>query len=463
MTGSGAHPFIPNSTPAARARALAEIGVGSVEELYASVPDAVRMKRDLDLPEPIRSEAALRRHLEGIVSLNRSAEECLSFLGAGCWQHYVPAVCDEIANRSEFVTAYGGAQIGDHGKWQALFEYQSLLGELIGMDVVSAPTYDWGAAAASAILMACRRTARTEVLVPSTLSADRRSQIHNFVRPAASIGRVLMDPDTGLMDLSDLASKLGPRTAAVYFENPTFLGGIETGAADIAEAARAAGAVSIEGVDPITLGVLTPPGERGVDLVVGDLQPLGIHMNGGGGLAGFIASRDDPELVAEYNAILISAAPGAREGEVGFGYSTFDRTSYETRGTSPDYIGTTQWLWGIVAGAYLALMGPAGMRELGETVMRRSAYAAARLGEIDGVRSPALSAPFFKEFVVDLGDSGRTVAEVNASLLAEGIFGGYDLSGEVPRMGQSALYCVTEVHDRADIDRLAAALEDALS
>ena len=209
--------------------------------------------------------------------------------------------------------------------------------------------------------------------------------------------------------------------------------------------------------------MLTPPGERGVDLVVGDLQPLGIHMNGGGGLAGFIASRDDPEMVAEYNAILISAAPGAREGEVGFGYSTFDRTSYETRGTSPDYIGTTQWLWGIVAGAYLALMGPAGMRELGETVMRRSAYAAARLGEIEGVRSPALSAPFFKEFVVDLSESGRTVAEVNASLLARGIFGGYDLSGEMPRMGQSALYCVTEVHDRADIDRLAAALEDALS
>ena len=370
MESGGAHPFIPNSAPEARARALARIGVESVEDLYASIPEPIRLRRPLDLPEPIRSESGLRRHLSGLVSLNRSAADHLSFLGAGCWQHYVPAVCDEIANRSEFVTAYGGGQLGDHGKWQALFEFQSLLGELLGMDVVSAPTYDWGAAASSAILMACRRIGRSEVLIPSSLSADRYSQIYNFVRPAASIGRVRMDPESGLMDMADLRAKVGPRTAAVYFENPTFLGGIEVGAHEIAEAAKSTGAMCIEGVDPITLGVLSPPGEHGADLVVGDIQPLGLHMNGGGGMAGFIASSDDPEIVAEYNAILISAAPGARQGEVGFGYSTFDRTSYEKRGSSPDYIGTTQWLWGIVAGVYLALMGPEGMRELGETVMR---------------------------------------------------------------------------------------------
>ena len=241
MGESNGHPFIPNSAPRARARALEAIGISSVEDLYASVPDRVRFKGEMDLPEPIRSEAALRRHLEDIVGRNRSAEESLSFLGAGCWQHYVPAVCDEIANRSEFVTAYGGAQFGDHGKWQAVFEFQSLLGDLIGMDVVSTPTYDWGAAAGSAILMACRYTGRNEVLIPASVGADRYSQLYNFVRPVASMGRVRMDPATGLMDLADLRAKVSDRTAAVYFENPTFLGGIELGAPDIVEAARGAG------------------------------------------------------------------------------------------------------------------------------------------------------------------------------------------------------------------------------
>ena len=462
MGESTAHPFIPNSAPEARARALKAIGIDSVEEIYATVPDRVRFKGTMDLPQPIRSEGALRRHLERIVGKNRSTKDNLSFLGAGCWPHYVPAVCDEIATRGEFVTAYGGGPLGDHGKWQAVFEFQSLLGDLIGMDVVSSPTYDWGAAANSALLMACRHTGRTEVLVPGSMSADRYSQMYNFVRPVASIGRVRMDPDTGLMDTGDLRAKVSDRTAAVYVENPTFLGSIETGAHEIVEIAKGAGALAVVGVDPITLGVIAPPGDYGADIVVGDIQPLGVHMYGGGGLAGFIASRDEPDIVSQYNALLLSVAPGTGEGEVGFDYSTFERTSYEQRGVSPDYIGTTQWLWGIVAGVYLSLMGPQGMRDVGETIMQRSAYAAARLGEIDGVRSPATTSPFFKEFVVDFNESGRSVADINRELLDRGIFGGYNLSGEFPEKGQSALYCVTEVHDKADIDELVGALQEVL-
>ena len=192
-------------------------------------------------------------------------------------------------------------------------------------------------------------------------------------------------------------------------------------------------------------------------------SPWGYTCTAEEGLAGFIASRDEPDIVAEYNAVLISAAPGAGEGEVGFSYSTFERTSYEKRGVSPDYTGTTQWLWGIVAGVYLSLMGPRGMRDLGETIMQRSAYAAERLGELDGVRSPALSSPFFKEFVVDFSDCGRSVQEINAALVERGIFGGYNLSGEFPQMGQTALYCVTEVHDSPEIDSLAVALSEVLN
>ena len=456
------HPYIPNSEPSARSKALEAIGVQDIEELYASIPEDLRFKGLLDLPAPIRSEFALRRHMEAIVAKNRSARDNLNFLGAGCWQHYVPAVCDEVANRGEFLTSYGGGPYGDHGKHQAIFEFQSMIGELVGMEMVSAPTYDWGAAASSSVLMACRITGRREVIVPQILSADRVSQMHNFVRPAARLTTVSCEAASGLMDLEDLRARVSSDTAAVYIENPTYLGGIETQAGEISEIAHAAGALSIVGVDPITLGVLAPPSDYGADIVCGDAQPLGIHMSDGGGLCGFIASRDEERFVEEYPTMLVSAHRSEADGQWTFGSTTMERTSYDKRHESTDYYGTTQWLWGITAGVYLSLMGPEGMRELGEGIMQRSAYAAESLGAIHGVRCPALRAPFFKEFVADFNETSKTVAAINKALLDRGIFGGKDLSEEFPDMGQSALYCVTEVHSKDDLDTLAKALEEVV-
>lgn len=454
------HPFIPNSAPKARARALAEIGIKSVEDIYAVIPPELRFKGKLDLPKPLTSEVALRRHVAGIIEKNKSTQDYLNFLGAGVWQHYVPAVCNEIANRGEFLTAYGGGPFGDHGKFQALFESQSMLGELLEMDAVTAPTYDWSAAAASAILMGCRINGRREALLPENLNDDRSNQIWNFIRPHTSVTTVKMDPSTGRMDLDDLKSKISDKTAVVYFENPTYLGTIETEADVIAEIAHEGGALAIAGVDPITLGVLAPPGVFGADIAVGDYQTLGIPMYGGGGLGGFIASQDDPEFVAEMSTYLISLGEGPNEGEHVFGVTNFDRSHYETRATAVDYTGTTQWLWGIVAGAYLALMGPNGMRDLGEGIMQRSRYAALVLGQLKGVKCPSLDAPFFKEFVVSF--EHKTVEEVNKALLEKEIFGGKNLTVEFPRFGQSALYSVTEIHTKEDIDTLAAALEEVL-
>ena len=249
MKQNQSDPLIPNSAPEIRNKMLEAIGITHVDDVYASIPKEIRLDRSLNLPEPIRSESGLRRHVEKILSSNRNTQENISFLGAGCWQHYVPAVCDEIAQRGEFVTAYGGGQFGDHGKWQAVFEFQSMLGELIGMEVVSTPTYDWSAAANSALLMACRYTGRNEILVPETMSSDRFIQMQNFVRPVASIKKIKMDRDTGLMDTSDLKSKISSETASVYFENPTYLGAIETGAHDIVEITKAKGALATVGVD----------------------------------------------------------------------------------------------------------------------------------------------------------------------------------------------------------------------
>jgi glycine dehydrogenase subunit 1 len=455
------HPYVPNAAPGPLKKLLEAVGVARAEDLFDAIPDAIRLKRRLDLPPPLRAEQTLRRHLEAIVGKNRHTGEMLSFLGAGCWPHYVPAVCDEIAQRGEFLTAYGAWPDSDHGKFQAIFEYQSLLGALLGLEVVTAPTYDAGAASGSAVLMAVRLTGRTEILVPDTMSADRLAQMRGFTKPYASLVPVAHVPATGQLDLADLEAKLGERTAAVYFDTPSYLGVIETQAPDIVRLGHAHGALVVAGVDPISLGVLAPPADYGADIAVGDLQPLGIRMNGGGGLAGFIACRDEKRLVEELPTFLVSIVPTAEAGSFGFGVSTMERTSYDRRERATDYYGTTQWLWGIVAGAYLALMGPQGMTALGEGIMQRSHYAARRLGEIPGVKAPRLAGPFFKELVVGF-DERRSAAAINRALLDRGIFGGKPLAAELPALGNAALYCVTEVHSQADIDRLASALGEIL-
>ena len=458
------HPYVPNAAPEPRRKLLEAIGADDVSALYAAIPEALRFKGRLDLPPALPGEHDLRRHLEQIVARNAPCTgPWLNFCGAGCAQHYVPAIVDEIVHRGEFLTAYGGGTYSDHGKNQALFEFQSMMGELVGMEVISTPTYDAGAATGSAVMMACRLTGRRGVLVPETMSADRRSQLRGFTKPFATVETVARDRGTGCLDLADLRAKISAETAAVVIESPGYLGLIETEAAAIAAIAHEAGAMLIAGVDPISLGVLAPPADYGADLVVGDLQPLGIHMYAGGGNGGFIASRDEARIVAEYPSILFSIAPGpGNEGGFGFAWSTMERTSYDTRHDATDYTGTTQWIWGIGAAVYLSLMGPDGMAELGRGIMQRARYAAERINGLPGVSVPHLERPFFKEFVADFSATGTTVAAVNAALLEAEIHGGKDLSDEFPALGQSALYCVTELHGAADIDRLVSALGEAI-
>ena len=173
MSSQKVHPYIPNSSPAVKAEMLKEIGVKTIDELYADIPENLRFKRELNLPEPLPSEYALKRHIEEILSKNQTCKDNTSFLGGGCWQHYVPAVCDEINQRSEFLTAYAGEPYEDHGRFQALFEYQSLMAELLDMDVVNVPTYDWCQAASTSVRMAARITGRNKVLVSDTVSFER--------------------------------------------------------------------------------------------------------------------------------------------------------------------------------------------------------------------------------------------------------------------------------------------------
>jgi glycine dehydrogenase subunit 1 len=459
---SRSHPYIPNSAPQVRQEMLEVIGVGSVEDLYQEIPTELQLNRRLNIPEGLMSEYDLRRHVDGILAKNVTCNEYANFLGAGCYQHFIPAVCDEINSRGEFLTAYAGATYSDHGKHQAWFEFQSLLAELIDMDVVSFPTYDWSTAASSAILMALRLTDRGEAIVPKNLNPGKLSQMNVQVGPAATIKQVSFDPKTGQMDLEDLKRLISNETGAVYFENPSYLGVVETQGAQIADIAHAAGAMVVTGVDPITLGVLTPPSQYGADIVCGDAQTLGNHLLCGGGLCGFIASHEDARVMEQYPTMLESVGRTEREGELAFGWATNERTSYSKRDLTRDFTGTSTGLWAITAAVYMALMGPEGMREVGETMLQKGRYAIKALSGIKGVRLPMADSPIIREFVVNFDDSGKTVKDINKDLLSHHVFGGKDLSQEFPELGQSALYCVTEVTPKENINRLAAALQEVL-
>jgi glycine dehydrogenase subunit 1 len=461
-----AHPYMPNSTPHARESMLAAVGVDDVEALFEQIPADHRLSRPLDLPPGIRSEATLDRRMRTLLSRNRSTSDAINFLGAGLWQHHVPAVCDEIAGRSEFLTNVWGTPSSDVGRNQAWFEYASQLGELVGMDFVGLPVYSWGAAAGYAARMAARMTGRREVVVAGPMDPERLAVLLTLCGPAEmerslSVRPVGYDTATGRIDLDAVAAALGPDTAAVYFENPNFLGLLEVEALEIAGLARAAGAETIVGVDPISLGLLAAPSDYGADIVVGSTQPLGVHLHAGGGVGGFIATRDDERYARQYPTLQASIVDTRRPGERSFGMTLFGQTSYGAREDGNDWTGNSVYLWAVVNAVYMALMGPQGFAEIGTTISANSAWAANELAHVPGVRVRWQG--FFKEFVVDFSDTGRTVDQINASLRAANIFGGKDLSADFPELGQSALYCVTEVHTADDIDALVSALKEALA
>lgn len=251
--------------------------------------------------------------------------------------------------------------------------------------------------------------------------------------------------------------------AGVYLEQPSYLGAIEAHVARIGERAHDAGALMILGVDPISLGVLASPASLGADIACGDLQPLGAGMHLGGGLAGFVASADSERFVSEYPTYLIGLTATIEEGEHGFGLVAWERTSYVRRELGKDFSGTTTATWAIAAAVYLALAGPAGMREIGEGIMQRTRYAAGRLSRLPGVRAPLWPGPHFKELVVNVDGTGTTVAAVNERLRERGFLGPRDLSSELPALGQSALLCVTEAHGQDDIDAFVEALREAVA
>lgn len=453
-----AFPYIPNSVEEIKAELLEDIGISDVEDIFKEIPDHLRFDGKLNIPEPKLSEYELKKHVERILSKNKSAQDNLNFKGGGVWQHYVPSVCRTIAGRDEFLTAYVGDAYADHGKFQALFETASMIGELVEMDAVNTPTYDWSNAIVRSIRMAARINGRKEVLIPASMSPSRKKVVLNYCKPDIKVTEIDFDPETALLKMDDLKAKLSEKVSSVYIENPNYLGYLELKAEKIGELAHQYGAEFIVGVDPSSLGVLEAPANYGADLVCGELQPFGLNMKWGGALSGFIASPDEEKYVGEYPSLLFGITPTVEEGEYGFGHVAFERTSYAQREKGKDFIGTSTALYGIIAGVYLALIGPKGLIELGEGIMQRCEYAKEKFAEIEGVSIP-IQTPSFKEFVVDFSGCSKSVKEINQLLEEENIFGGIELGEKMEEYQNCALFCFTEVHDRYDINKLINSIE----
>lgn len=462
--GKYSHPYIPNSQPEIKTEMLKEIGVKSINELYADIPEKYLMKRRLNLPDAL-SEFKVKRHVEALLSKNKTCADMPIFLGAGCLPHHVPAAVKEIVQRSEFLTSYTPYQPEiSQGMLQALFEYQSMICELTAMDVANSSMYDWASALGEVARMASRVTKRNEVLIPKIIHPERKATLHVYAEPAEiNVKEIAYNRETGQLNLEDLEGKISEKTAAVYIENPSYLGFIETQGEEISQIAHAYGALFIVGVDPTSLGILKPPGEYGADVVIGEAQPLGNPMNYGGPLLGIFACRDDQNMIRQMPGRIIGLTTTVDGNKQGFCMVLQTREQHIRREKATSNICSNEALCAVASAVYMALLGPKGLQELGETLMFKANYAISLLSKIDGVKAPVFNSPHFKEFTVNFDGAGLKASDMHKTLLKKGVHGGKNVSKEFPELGETALYCVTEIHSKEEIELLAEKLTEILA
>ncbi len=430
---------------------LEAIGVSSVEELFAELPEGVTFAGPLDLPDGM-GEAEVYARMRELAARNADAESETCFLGAGMYDHYVPALVDAIVSRSEFLTPYTPYQPEiSQGGLQVMFEFQTAMSELTGLPLSSAGLYEGPSTVASAGYLAIGATRRKRFVVSRGVHPHSRETLKTYSRGyGATIAEVRLE--NGLTDLDALREAVDEETAAVFVQYPSFLGGIEDLEA-LADVAHEAGALLVAACDPIALGILRTPGECGVDIAVGEGQPLGNRLDYGGPSFGFFCATEAQ----------IRRMPGRIAGETtdvdgrrGFVLALQTREQHIRREKATHNICTAQALNALGAMVHLSWLGRRGMTALGELLIRRTDYARRRLAEIEGVEL-LHDAPVVREFALSLE---APVGDVLDRCAARGIAAGVPLGAEYGDNG--LLVAITEQRSRADIDRLAEALADAV-
>ena len=455
------HPFIASSTITDWKSMLCELKIKSIQDLYSDIPTKFILKRKLNLRGPL-SELETFMHVSRTLSRNVSYRDMSVFVGAGAWLHYIPAAVSEIISRSEFLTSYTQYQPeSSQGMLMALFEYQSLIAELLEMDVVNASMYDWATALGEAGRMSGRLTRKSEVVVPRFASPDRRAVLQTYIDPMGiRIVEVAQSKEDGQIVLENLKEKVSSDTAAVYLENPSYLGYLETEVDAVAEISHDAGAVFIVGVDPTSLGVIRPPGDYGADIVVGEGQSFGNPVNFGGPLLGILACKNDIKMIRAMPGRIIGMTTTLDEMQRAFVMGLQTREQHIRRGEATSNICTNNALCALASAAYLSLLGKSGVRKLSEHILAKTKYAIKKFSSIDGTDVPLFKAPHFKEFTIRF--KRGQADDVLRKLLEHKICGGKSLAPEFPELGESVLVCITELHSKQQIDNYVETLDQLL-
>jgi glycine dehydrogenase subunit 1 len=437
-------PYIPN-TEDDRKEMLESLGLSSVSDLFTTLPDAVRLNSDLDVPGPL-SEFELRRHALGIAGRNGDLQSYACFLGAGIYDHYIPATVPAITGRSEFYTSYTPYQPEiSQGNLQVIFEFQTMVCRLTGMDVANASMYDGASALAEAALMANSITGRTKWLVSRAVHPSYRDTMWTYAWAAGfAVEELALSGIT--TDIGDLEARMSDDVSCVVVQYPNFFGTVED-LARIEQIAHEHGALFTISCDPICLGILKPPGEINADICVAEGQSLGIAPGFGGPLLGLMACKK--EYVRQLPGRLVGATVDA-QGRRSYTLTLQTREQHIRREKATSNICTNQALNALAATVYMATLGPQGLRHVAELCFDKAHYAAERIAGLDGFAAP-FGERFVKECVIRCN---RPVQEINTRLIEKGIIGGLDLSRFYPELAGHMLLCVTEKRTKDEIDRL---------
>jgi glycine dehydrogenase subunit 1 len=461
--------FVPH-TPDEIKEMLGAIGAKSIEELFQAIPAELRLKKLLNLPGPM-SEFEVSAHIKALAGKNISTEQPIrpghpggyvSFLGAGCYNHYIPAVVNHLAGRSEFYTSYTPYQAeASQGNLTAFFEYQTMVCELTGMEAANASVYDGATALAEAVLMSLAVTGKKKVVVSKTIHPEYRQVLHTYLKdlpvrtgdsPGGNAEIIEVNYDkNGQTDLNLLQKVITPDIACVAIQNPNFFGIIEE-CNEISKLTHKEKALLIAVVNPISLGILKSPGEYNADIAVGEGQPLGNEMYFGGPHLGLFAAK--MAYVRKMPGRLVGQTVD-KDGKRGFVLTLSTREQHIRREKATSNICSNEALLALRAGIYLSAIGKQGIKKLANLCLQKAHYAADAIKSIKGYEL-VFNSPFFHEFVIR---SPIKASILNQKLLAEGIIGGLDLEQFYPELKNTLLFCTTEVNSKSDIDRLVAVLK----
>jgi glycine dehydrogenase subunit 1 len=444
--------YVPNTT-AEQQTMLHAVGVETIEDLLQSVPEQVRLRRSLALP-PALPEPNLKRLMLGMSEKNADLDHYVSFLGAGSYDHTLPSVVPHLYKRAEFVTSYTPYQPEiSQGMLQAIYEFQTMICQITGMDTANASLYDGSTAVVEAALLAVGSGDGGEVLVSHALDPQYRATLETYAWSRGFTVREI-GLEEGITSLVELEAALTKTTKAVIVQHPNFLGNLEDVRA-LGQLVHTTNALYVVAItEPASLGILTAPGDYGADIVAGEGQSLGSPLGYGGPALGLFATR--PEYVRRMPGRLVGKTVDDR-GQEGYVLTLQTREQHIKRERATSNICTNQALLALATTVYLTALGKEGFRELGEHCLRKAHYASEQIGLVPGFKLLFGRRPFFDEFVVS---TPMPVTQLNAELRDRGIIGGYDLAHDYPELGDAALFAVTDVQTRADIDSLVVALED---